>query len=238
VVGPPCISCLPAIGDAGIGASISSILTTDCPSVASAVLCSAECSSVTSAVSACSSKGQCLCPTLSVVGPSCIACLSSYDSAAASTLSSYLGTVCKLLPTVEVCSAECEKVISAASICSNAQCLCPSLSVIGPPCISCISNLGDVSDAATISSFLATDCQVALSTLTPTPTVTVTHNLSPTLPPSTTSLVLVTSPTIAGSTTGVQSKSGSRALVGEIFGAGFLHIMLGAITAGVLVVIL
>jgi len=223
LAGPPCISCLATLGFATDASGISSVLYTDCPIAQSASVCSNECGSITQAISSCSSRGQCLCPTLSVIGPPCISCLSALGLVTdASTISSYLATVCNLIPSVEVCSVECGSVANVISICSpNDRCLCPTLSVVGPPCISCISSLGDTTEAATLSSFIATDCQIAL---TPAPK-------PPVAPSTATSTVLATSTTVTTSTSQV-AKSGAQGVQNSVGLGYFTTIWFLSILAG------
>ena len=114
--------------------------------------CEIQCANVAIAVSICS-NARCLCPTLAASGPQCIACLSANgDQTGAVTLSSYLATDC-------ICSTECASVTSVFSACSSQlQCACPTLSVVGPPCISCLFSLGYPTDASPLASILTVNC--------------------------------------------------------------------------------
>jgi hypothetical protein len=220
---------------------ISSYLVTECPSVASAAICSAQCASITSAANACSSKVECLCPTLSVIGPPCFSCISELGLGSdAAPLSSYLATDCPIVGSAVICSAECVNIVEGASLCSDAQCICPTLAASGPACVSCLSALGDRTDAATISSYLASDCAAA----TAIPHAPAFHITLPPVSTPFTGLSTIPTSTISSAggqnTVGVSSQiksSGGRGIGVEMVGAGYIQvIMLFSILTGLLTV--
>ena len=241
VIGPPCAACLSVLSDHTDALYVSSFLATECPSLASAEICSAQCSSITSAASACNSNPQCLCPTLSVVGPPCFSCLSSIGFGSdAMTLSSYLATDCPLVASVAICMAECSNIIQGASLCANASCICPTLSASGARCISCLSALGDQSDAATISSYLTTDCGAATSQAQPAfppitlPPVTTTVSVQTTVTTTAISSATETRPS-TGAVSAQTGSSGAHAVGTEgLRGNYFYIIMLCSLLAGAL----
>src|SRR5271170_2292692 len=151
--GPACLNCLSSSGDVSGASSISSYLATECPLLASIQLCSAQCASVNSLVTSCNSNFVCVCPVLSIIGPPCASCLAVLsDNTDAAYVSSFLITDCASVDPGFICSAQCAIITSAASACNtNVECLCPTLSVIGPPCFSCFSALGLGSDIASLS---------------------------------------------------------------------------------------
>jgi len=218
-------------------AYVSSFLATECPSVATAAICSAQCASITSAASACNTNAECLCPTLSVIGPPCFSCLSALGLGSdAATLSSYLVTDCPVVASAVICSAECANIIQGAAICSDASCICPTLSASGAACSSCLSALGDHTGAATISSYLATDCGAAPQAQPAFPHIT--------LPPVTTSSgpSTVTTTVVSATTAGVSSQiksSGGHGTGIEILAAGYIQIiMFGSFLAALLSVLI
>ena len=240
VIGPPCASCLAVLSDNSDAIYVSSILATDCPSVASAAVCSAQCASITSAASACNTNVQCLCPTLSVIGPPCFACLSSLGLGSdVSSLSSYLATDCPIVASAVICSAECSNIIQGASSCSDASCICPTLSASGAGCISCLAALGDHTDAATISSYLANDCGAAPQAQPAFPLIT----LPPVTTPATNPTTVTT--TVSGptqNTASVSSQTRSSGAYGsgiDLMGTGYIQIiMLFSLLAGLLSVLI
>jgi len=227
-IAPPCISCWETLGYTSDASDLSSILYNYCPTAISAEACSNQCDSISSLVSSCSSKAQCICPTVSLIGPPCVSCLSALgfvsDASGVSTDLSSIFSACALIPQIEVCSEECSSVGNAVSLCSpNEQCLCQTLSVVGPACISCVSSLGDMTGAATLSSFLATDCEFATTPALQTPHQTPTVTL-----PAVTSTVTATSTQVEVSTTqSIVSKSGVQQGGTDVFWMRYFPTIIG-----------
>jgi hypothetical protein len=199
---------LDQLGLSSDAAPISSYLYTDCPLAVPLQACSEACESIPLAISSCNSKAECVCPSLTVLGPPCTSCLSSLGlTAAYSTVVSDLliaSGLCALVPKIEICSNECGSVGNAVSFCSpNDQCLCPTLSVLAPACISCAASLGDTTYAATLSSFLATDCHAAAASTPHIPTATVSGG-------GTTATVTATATTTTGASQTTGAKSGAQ----------------------------
>src|SRR5271170_4025382 len=237
VIGPPCASCLSVLSDNTDAAYVSSFLATQCPSIDSGAICSAQCASITSAASVCKTHVECLCPTLSVIGPPCFSCFSALGLGSdIASLSSYLATDCPIVASAAICSAECANIIQGASLCSDASCICPTLSASGAACSSCLSALGDHTDAATISSYLASNCGGAPQAQPAFPHIT--------LPPVTTSSgpSTVTTTVVSATTAGVSSQiksSGGHGTGIEILAAGYIQIiMFGSFLAALLSVLI
>ena len=224
---------------------VSSFLATECTSIASAEICSARCASITSAANACNSNVECLCPTLSVIGPPCFSCLSSLGLGTdAISLSSYLVNDCPIVESAVICSAQCSNIIRGASLCRNAPCICPTLSASGAACISCLSALGDHTDAATLSSYIVSDCGAATPQAQPAfPPFTLPSTTTVFTGPGTvTTTVISSTARNTGNTGGVSSQIRSSSAYGSgiaIFGDGYIYvIMLCSILAGVLSVLI
>ena len=121
------------------------------------------------------------------------------------------------IQTPDSCDRQCSNVGSAYLSCSDNACFCPTILASGLACSSCLVTLdGDPSDAATIAS----DYIGCNGTLPSTQPITASlFTLSTTMPAS-------ANPTST-------SKSGARVFTAEVFGAGYIQmIMLIAMVAG------
>ena len=220
---------------------VSSFLATDCPSIASAEICSAQCASITSAASVCNTNVECLCPTLSVIGPPCFSCFSALGlGSEIASLSSYLVTDCPIVASVVICSAECANIIQGVRLCSDASCICPTLSASGAGCSSCLAALGDHTDAATISSYLTSNCGAAPQAQPAFPQITLPPATTPSTGPATVTTTVVGSATQNTAAISSQTRSSGAHGTGiEILATGYIQIiMFGSFLAALLSVLI
>jgi hypothetical protein len=223
--GLACSSCLATVDmdptDAAIIASDYALCGAGPMPTATSDPCDPYCSYVQEAYFGCFDDA-CLCPRLLASALPCSSCLASVDADhtdAAAIGSDY--SSCKAgtgpIPTTDACDASCSKVGAAYLSCSDNACFCPTILASGLACSSCLVSMdADPADAATIASDYA-GCNGTLPS---------------TQPITATQFTLSSNTGFAANPTST-SKSGARVFSAEVFGAGYIQmIMLIAMVAG------